>query len=75
MNQNNFVNLGTWLRRKLDALYLKQNTASTRVESSGFTELALSLEWAALKDDAIQRAPSKQAYSHLLPSLIAAEPP
>ena len=67
MNQNNFVNLGTWLQRKLDALYLKQNTASTKVQSSGFTELALSLEWAALKDDAIQCAPSKQAYAYSLP--------
>ena len=38
---------------------MKRNAASTRIESSGFSELALSLEWAALKEDAIQRAPSK----------------
>lgn len=59
MNQNNFVNLGIWLRRKLDALFLKRNTANMRIESSGFSKLALSLEWAALKEDSIQRAPSK----------------
>jgi hypothetical protein len=58
MNWNNFVNLGSWLQRKLDALFLKRHTARMRVESSGFTEVALSLEWTALKDDAIQRAPS-----------------
>jgi hypothetical protein len=67
MNQNNFVNLGTWLQHKLDALLLKRNAASTRIESSGFSELALSLEWAALKDDAIQHAPSKQAYANSHP--------
>ena len=58
MTWNNFVNLGSWLQRKLDALFLKRHMARMRVESSGFTELALSLEWATLKDDAIQRAPS-----------------
>jgi hypothetical protein len=67
MNQNNCVNLGIWLQHKLDALYLKRNTTSTRVESSGFTQLALSLEWVALKDDAIQHAPSKQAYAYSIP--------
>ena len=59
MNQNNFVNLGSWLRRKLDALFRKKNAASIRIQSSGFSESALSLEWAALKDDAIRHVPSK----------------
>jgi hypothetical protein len=45
---------------------MKRNAASTRIESSGFSELALSLEWAAFKEDAIQRAPSKQAILCLL---------
>ena len=63
MNWNNFVNLGSWLQCKLDALFVKRKVAHMRIESSGFSELALSLEWAAQKDDAIQRAPSKQEYS------------
>jgi hypothetical protein len=45
---------------------MKINAASTRIESSGFSELALSLEWAALKEDAVQRPPSKQAILCLL---------
>jgi hypothetical protein len=40
---------------------LKRNTAHMRIQSSGFSELALSLEWAALKEDAVSRAPSKLA--------------
>lgn len=69
------MNLGSWLRRKLDALFQKRNAARTRIESSGFTELALSLEWAALKEDAIQRAPSKQEYpSHMLPHILDGPP-
>ena len=68
MNWNNLVNLGSWLRRKLDALYLKKHIASRKIESSGFSNLALSLEWAAMKGDVIERAPSKQEYpSHILP--------
>jgi hypothetical protein len=68
MNWNNLVNLGSWLRRKLDALYLKKHMASQKIESSGFSNLALSLEWTAMKEDAIERAPSKQEYpSHILP--------
>ena len=68
MNWNNLVNLGAWLRRKLDALYLKKHTASQKIESSGFSPLALSLEWTAMKEDAIERAPSKQEYPpHILP--------
>ena len=68
MNWNNFVNLGSWLRQKLDSLYLKRCMASQKIESSGFSNLALSLEWAAIKEDAIERAPSKQEYpSHTLP--------
>ena len=67
MNWNNFVNLGSWLRRKLDALLLKRNTASISVESSGLSELALSLEWGALKDNSIQHAPSKHVYVYLHP--------
>jgi hypothetical protein len=59
MNQSNLANLGSWLRRKLDALYLKKHTASERIESSGFSSLALSLEWTAMKKDATERAPSK----------------
>ena len=65
-NWNSFVNLGSWLRRKLDALFLKKNLARTRIESSGFSESALSLEWAVQREDAIQRAPSK----HLLISFL-----
>ena len=61
-NWNNFLNLGTWLRHKLDALFVKRSAANTRIEASGFSEVALSLEWAALKGDAIQCAPSKQGY-------------
>jgi hypothetical protein len=64
MNWGNFVNLGSWLCRKLNALFVKRNIASARIESSGFSELALSLEWAGMKNDAVQRAPSKQAYSY-----------
>ena len=68
MNWNNLVHLGAWLQRKLDALYLKKHMASQKVESSGFSYLALSLEWAAMKEDAIEQAPSKQEYpSHILP--------
>jgi len=58
MNWNSFVNLGLWLRRKLDALFLKKNLARTRIELSGFGEIALSLEWAAQREDSIQRVPS-----------------
>lgn len=65
MNQNNFVNLGIWLRRKLDALFSKRKAANTRIELSGFSKVALSLEWAALKEDAIQHAPSKQAFAYM----------
>jgi hypothetical protein len=61
MNWNNLVNLGSWLQRKLEALLVKRNAAHMRIQSSGFSELALSLEWAALKEDAVLRAPSKQA--------------
>jgi hypothetical protein len=68
MNWNNFVNLGSWLQQKLDALYLKKHTASQKIESSGFSHLALSLEWAAMKEDAIERVPSTQEYpSHIFP--------
>jgi hypothetical protein len=68
MNWNNLVNLGSWLQQKLDALYLKKHMASQKIESSGFGGLALSREWAAMKEDAIERAPSKQEYpSHMLP--------
>jgi hypothetical protein len=67
MNWNNFVNLGSWLQRKLDSLFVKRHTASNRIESSGFSELALSLEWVGMKDDAIQGAPSKQAHTYLHP--------
>ena len=75
MNLNNLLSLGTWLRRKLDALLLKRHVASTRIESSGFSEIALSLEWAALQDDAIQRAPSKCTLTHIWhPYLTTAEP-
>jgi hypothetical protein len=69
MNWNNLVNLGSWLQRKLDALYLKKHMASKKIESSGFSNLALSLEWNVMKRDAIERAPSKQEYlSHMLPT-------
>jgi hypothetical protein len=52
----------------LDALYLKKHMASQKIESSGFSNLALSLEWAAMKEDAIERVPSKQEYpSNMLP--------
>ena len=68
MNWNNLVNLGSWLRRKLDSLYLKKHIASEKIKSSGFSNLALSLEWAAMKKDAIEQAPSTQEYpSHTLP--------
>jgi hypothetical protein len=73
MNWNNFVNLGSWLQQKLDTLYLKKHTASQKIESSGFSHLALSLEWVAMKEDAIERVPSKQEYpSNMLPHPLTA---
>ena len=59
MNWNNLVNLGSWLQRKLDALYLKKHMASQKIGASGFSNLALSLKWAAMKEDSIEQAPSK----------------
>lgn len=58
-NQNNFINFGLWFWRKLRALFEKKEDAKTKIKNSGFSELALNLEWTRQKYDAIQQAPSK----------------
>lgn len=59
MNQNNLVNLGQWLQRKLRALFRKKDAANARMNASGLSQSALQLEWEAQKHDAVQQAPSK----------------